>query len=108
MGFCLPKNLPAEQETRVQFPGQEDPLEKEMATHCSILAWEIPRTEKPSGLHSPWGHKRVAHNFVTKQQQQEQRYWLLFPATGYKKHLDERIEMPVNEMNPNHILPEEV
>ena len=40
------KNLPAKQETRVQSIGQEDALEKEMATHSSILAWEIPRTEE--------------------------------------------------------------
>ena len=40
------------QETRVWFLGQEDPLEKEMATHFSILAWEIPRTEEPGGLQS--------------------------------------------------------
>ena len=39
-------------ETRVQSPGQEDPLEKEMATHSSILAWKIPWTEKPGGLQS--------------------------------------------------------
>ena len=42
------KNLPAMQETLVRFLGQEDPLEKEMAT--SILAWRIPRTEEPGGL----------------------------------------------------------
>ena len=40
------------QETRVWSLGQEDPLEEEMATHSSILAWEIPRTEKPGGLES--------------------------------------------------------
>ena len=40
------------QETQVQPLGQEDPLEKGMATHCSILAWEIPWTEEPGGLHS--------------------------------------------------------
>ena len=40
----------AMQETLVQFLGQEDPLEKEMATHSSILAWEIPWTEEPGGL----------------------------------------------------------
>jgi len=44
------KNLPALQETRVQSLGQEDPLEKRMATHSSVLAWEIPRTEEPGGL----------------------------------------------------------
>ena len=46
------KNLPAMQETRVQSLGREDPLEKEMATHSSILAWRIPRTEEPGGLQS--------------------------------------------------------
>ena len=39
------------QKTQVRFPSQEDPLEEEMATHSSILAWEIPRTEEPCGLH---------------------------------------------------------
>ena len=44
------KNLPAVQETCVQAPGWEDPLEKGMATHSSILAWRIPWTEEPGGL----------------------------------------------------------
>ena len=47
----LVQNLPAMQETLVQSLGQEDPLEKEMATHSSVLAWEIPWTEKPGRLH---------------------------------------------------------
>ena len=46
------KNLLAMQETRVRFLGWEDPLEKEMATLSSILAWRIPRTEGPGSLHS--------------------------------------------------------
>ena len=46
------KNHPAMQEMQVQSLNQEDPLEKEMATHFSILAWEIPWTEQPSGLQS--------------------------------------------------------
>ena len=46
----LVKNLPAVQETQVQSLGQEDPLEKEMATHASILAWKIPWTEEPGEL----------------------------------------------------------
>ena len=46
------KNLLAIQETWVQFLGQEDPLQKAMATHCSILAWRIPQTEKPGGIQS--------------------------------------------------------
>ena len=44
------KNLPAMQETQVQSPGQEGPLEKGMTTHSSILAWRIPWIEEPSGL----------------------------------------------------------
>ena len=46
------KNLPAMQEIPVQFLGREDPLEKEMATHSSILAWKILWTEEPDGLQS--------------------------------------------------------
>ena len=46
----LVKKLPGMQETQIQSLGQEDPLEKEMTTHSSILAWRIPRTEKPGRL----------------------------------------------------------
>ena len=46
------KNLPAMQETQAPSLGQEDPLEKEMATHSSILAWRVPWTEEPGGLQS--------------------------------------------------------
>ena len=49
-GGSVVKNLPAMQETWVQSLGWEDPLEKEMATHSSILAWRIPWTEEPAGL----------------------------------------------------------
>ena len=55
------KRLPTMQETWVQSPGQEDPLEKEMATHSSILAWRIPQTEEPGGLQSMGSH-RVGHD----------------------------------------------
>ena len=51
------KNSPVMQETWVQSMGQEDPLKKEMATQSNIFAWEIPWTEKPGELHSPWGSK---------------------------------------------------
>ena len=61
------RNLPAMQETRVRSLGGEDPLKKEMATHCSILAWRIPRTEAPGGLQST-GSQRVGHDLATKQQ----------------------------------------
>ena len=52
------KYLAAMQETRVQSLSQKDPLKKEMATHSSILAWRIPRTEEPGG-YSPWGGTEV-------------------------------------------------
>ena len=55
------KNLPAVQETRVLSLGWEDPLEKEMATHSSILAWKISWTEEPGGLQS-MGSQRVGHD----------------------------------------------
>ena len=55
------KNPLAMQGTRVQSLGQEDPLEKGMATHSSILAWEIPWTEEPGGL-QPIGSQRIGHN----------------------------------------------
>ena len=55
------KNLPAIRETWVQSQDQEDPLEKGMATHSSILAWKIPWTEEPGGLQS-MRLQRVGHN----------------------------------------------
>ena len=61
------------QETRVQPLGQEDPLEKEMATHSSIFPWEIQWTEEPDGLQS-MESQRVRHNLATKQQ-----------SSGYKE-----------------------
>ena len=58
------KHLPAMQETWVRSLGQEDPLEKEMATHSNILAWRIPWTEEPGGLQS-LGSQRVGHDGAT-------------------------------------------
>ena len=55
------KHLPAMQETQVQSLGGEDPLKKEIATHCSILAWGIPLMEEPGRLQST-GSQRVRHN----------------------------------------------
>ena len=55
------KSLPAIQETQVGSLGQEDPPEKGMATHSSILDWEIPWTEEPGGLQS-MGSQRVRHD----------------------------------------------
>ena len=55
------KCLPAMRETGVRSLGWEDPLEKEMATHSSTLAWKIPWTEEPGGLQS-MGSQRVGHD----------------------------------------------
>ena len=58
------KNVPTMQETWVWSLGQEDPLEKEMATHSNILAWRIPWTKEPGGLQS-MGLWRVGHDWAT-------------------------------------------
>ena len=55
------KHLPTIRETQVQSLGRGDPLEKEMATHSSILAWRIPWTDEPGGLQST-GSQRVGHD----------------------------------------------
>ena len=61
--------MPVVQETWIQSLGSEDLLEKEMATHSSILAWEVPWTEEPDGLQSV-GSQRVRLDLATRQQQQ--------------------------------------
>ena len=53
------KNLPSMQETQVRSLGREDPLEKEMVTHSSILAWKVPWTEEPGGLQSIGSQKET-------------------------------------------------
>ena len=62
---AIVKHLPTMQETSVQCLGGEDPLEKEMATHFSILAWRIPWTEEPGRLQF-MGSQRVRHDWVTE------------------------------------------
>ena len=59
------KNLSAMQETWVRAPAQEDSLDKEMATHSTILAWKIPWTEEPGELQY-LGSKRARHDWATK------------------------------------------
>ena len=61
LGSSIEQNLPGKQQTQVRSLGWEDPLEKKMATHSSILVWEIPWTEEPGGLHST-GLQRVRHD----------------------------------------------
>ena len=78
------------QEARVQSLVREDPLEKEMAAHSSILAWEIHGQRSLEGS-SPWGHKRVRHNLATKEQQPhqliaEKKQWsMIFPENKVLK-----------------------
>ena len=67
MAQCV-KNLPANAGDTHLIPDLEDPLEKEMATHSSILAWKSAWTEEPGGLQS-MGSKRVGHDLETEQQQ---------------------------------------
>ena len=87
------KNLPAKQETQIWFLGQEEPLEKEMATCSTILAWGVPWTEEPGGLQS-MGSQRVGHNLAMKQPPQPTRTttsatfllvqsWFLPPQLGW-------------------------
>ena len=65
-GGSVVKHLPAMQETQVWFLGQEDPLEKGMAAHSSILSWRIPLDRGVFQARVPWGRKGVGHNFATK------------------------------------------
>ena len=62
------------QEMQVWSLGQKDPLKKEMTIHSSILAWEIPWTEKPGGLQSTGVTNKVRHSLVTKQQQHRAKH----------------------------------
>ena len=70
------KRLPAMQEIWVQSLGWEDPLEKEMATHCSILAWRISWTEEPGGLQSMGPQSRT--NGETEQSTAHERHQMIF------------------------------
>ena len=93
------KRLPAMRETWVWSLGWEDPLEKEMATHSSILAWKIPWTEEPGGLQST-GSQRVRHDWVTS-------LWLSFcpwnspgQNTGVSSHSLLQEIFPTQGLNP--------
>ena len=96
------KNLPAKQETWVWPLGQEDPLEKEMATHSSILAWEIPWTEETDGLQS-MGLQRVGHDLANKQQQKHRReksciFWWLCSREETAEDLLRLCKFPKNTL----------
>ena len=81
-GGTVVKNPPAnieEQEAQIRSLGQEDPLEKEMETHSSTLAWKIPWTEEPGRLQS-LGLQRVGHDWLSN-------FPFLFPVTKKERHM---------------------
>jgi len=73
------KNLAAMQETQVQSLGQEDPLEEDMATHFSVIAWRIPWTEEPGRLQSTGLQESWTTEWARMQARIEQIYWHHFP-----------------------------
>ena len=79
-GDSVAENLPAMQEMQVWSLGREDPLEEEMGTHSSILAWRIPWSEEPAGLQS-MGLQRIRHDWETEYAGMgtgnSQYFWLL-------------------------------
>ena len=81
------KKSPAIQETQVRFLSQEDSLEEEMATHFSILVWEIPWTDKPGGLQS-MGSQGVRHDQA--QHSSIIEFWLLVPDLTWAFSEEER------------------
>ena len=74
------------------IPGSEDPLEKGMTTHSSILAWRIPWTEEPGGLHSI-GSRRVGHDWATKQQLQQWDIYLILSRINMQQRLGDLTNM---------------
>ena len=100
------KNLPAKQETWVRSRGKEDPLEVELGTHTSILAWEIPWTKEPGGLQS-MGSQRVRHDLSVKQQQQCTRIHYIYASTYIhtpKKNMDILFNTMLKLPNSNFIM----
>ena len=83
-GGSAVKNLPAIQETWVQSLGQEDPLEKGMALHSSILAWSIPWREEPGRLQS-MGLQRLGHNWATEHPPIQEALGLLHYKSQHKR-----------------------
>ena len=93
-------NLPAMQETLVWSLGQEDPLEKGMATHPNILAWRIPWTEKPE-LQSPGSH-RVRHDWATNTFTIQGRQWHWLSVESPKRHLEGEVRGLCNQQKGPH------
>ena len=92
------KYLPVTEKTRIQSLVQEDPLEKETATHSSILAGKR-HGQRSLGDYSPWGCKRVGHSLVTKQQQFEEHK----PEQGERQHESTMLSaFPISSFNSTH------
>ena len=96
------KDLPAVQETQIRSLGQEDPLEKEIATHSSILAWEIPWTEKPGRVQS-MGSQRVGHDWATNIHTSHRHYikkwrWLCTTKTLFTNTRGSQIGLPTPDL----------
>ena len=99
------KNLPANQETHIRSLGWEDPLEKEMTTHFSILAWEIPWTEEPGGLQSGselhcWLFEVATGNNPVSEVGENRPFWfyvllLLFPGSLKAGYFSLRVFSPM-------------
>ena len=86
------KNLPAVQETGIQFLGGEDPLEKEVATHPSILAWRIPWTEEPGRLHGVTKSRtRPSDEHIRTHDQSYSREMYYITVKVLLRHLNEKL-----------------
>ena len=101
---CFPggspvKNLPAVQETLVRSLGWEDPLEKGMATHSGILAWEIPWTEEPGRLQSV-GLQTIRRDLATKQEHKH-THTHMYTHTHFNSRLLSGFSFSVFRLSPN-------
>ena len=90
------------QEMQVRSLGLEDPLEEEMATPSSVLAWEIPRTEGPGGLYSPWGYKE---SDMTQQLSHHRQHLLALMRRHMSKHLSKFIKTVLPHYLKHNFIP---
>ena len=93
------KHLPAMRETWAWSLGWEDPLEKEMATHSSTLAWRIPRTEKPGKL--PWGYRELDTTEWLHFQNAAKRLYVLEKRSQRSKYMNKTLPTLVQREKPN-------
>ena len=91
----LVKNLPAMQETQVRFLGWEDPLEKEIAIHSSILAWKIPWTEEPGGLQSMGQKELDMTQRLNHQNYEAQPFYMVAPGSTADWEMEIPAQFPI-------------